>query len=210
MANELEIRREVPTCQVDVRPRPAKLFGDRRQRTGAVDQDLDRVTGPNGQVALRPAADRRRERFLPPELLEAPAVVAADLLGDLAADPALRVQQKVSRVATAQMRRNPASLDEDGTNAITTAETTSAKADGDEREQSAGACITALSSRGAREETWRGVWSPFPPASSAARATFGGCSALRVGRRFRLVSGFAAAAERPFPRRRLHGRCAKS
>jgi hypothetical protein len=67
-------------------------------------------------------------------------VVAADLLGDLAADPALRVQQKVSRVAT-QMRR-------------------SSRGAGEETWRVFWSRIPLLGPRASRER----VWGFFPPA----------------------------------------------
>ena len=43
-----------------------ELVGDRGQRLGAVDQDLDRVPGARRRLARRPASSRNVERPLPP------------------------------------------------------------------------------------------------------------------------------------------------
>ncbi len=89
VAFEVERGREVPACDVDMRPGLPQLLGHRRQSLGAVDEDLHRVSGARRKGALRPAARRGVERPLPIEPLKPPVVVGADLAADGRAEPTL-------------------------------------------------------------------------------------------------------------------------
>ena len=89
VTREREVRREVPARQMHVRVRLAELSGDRGQRLRAVDQDLDGVPGTHRRLPGRPAARRRVERAPPADPGQPSRVMAADLLADLPAEPAL-------------------------------------------------------------------------------------------------------------------------
>ena len=87
--DERERGREVPAGKVDVRVGAEKFLGHRRQRFGAVDQDVDRIAGARRRIRLGPAARRRRKRSLPPDPAEPSPVVRADLRADPGSEPRL-------------------------------------------------------------------------------------------------------------------------
>ena len=106
---EREVGREVPARQVDVRLRGAQRLRDRRQRLRAVDEDLDRVPGARRRAFIRPATGRWLQRLRPTDPREASPVMAADLLRDLFAEPALHGEERLAdrsqRVDAAQILR---------------------------------------------------------------------------------------------------------
>ena len=87
VALEREVRREVPTCQMNVRARLTQFLRDRRQGLGAIDQNLDRIPRPHWRITGGPPPDRRLERARPSDPPQTPLMMAADLLRDLIAEP---------------------------------------------------------------------------------------------------------------------------
>ena len=74
--DELEVRREVPTGDVDEVARVLHGLGDLRQRVRAVDEDLERAALARRRVAGRPqAVVGRLERPLPAQAPQAAAVL---------------------------------------------------------------------------------------------------------------------------------------
>ncbi len=105
VALEREVRREMPAGQMNVRACLAELLRDRGQRLGAVDQNLDGIPGPDRGITGRPAAARGLERARPADPPQTALVMAADLLGDLIAEPTLdRKQKPPNRRAWAALR----------------------------------------------------------------------------------------------------------
>ena len=110
VALERKVGREVPPSQVDVRLGGAQGLRDRRQCLRAVDEDLDRVAGTRRRALVRPPTGRWFQRVEPTDPREASPVMAADLLRDLLAEPALdgeeRLADRSQRVdASAQILR---------------------------------------------------------------------------------------------------------
>ncbi len=74
----------------------AQCLRDRRQCLGAVDEDLDRVPGARRRALVRPPAGRWLQRLEPADPREASPVMAADLLRDLLAEPALHGEERLA------------------------------------------------------------------------------------------------------------------
>ena len=87
VAFECKAWREVPAGEVHMRAGAAQRVGDPRQRSLAVDQDLERVAVADRR-SFRPAPCGRIERPLPPDSAQAASVVRTDLPGQLVAGPA--------------------------------------------------------------------------------------------------------------------------
>ena len=96
LALERKVGREVPPGQVDVRLGGAQCLRDRRQCLRAVDEDLDRVPGTRRRALVRPSTGRRLQRLEPADPREASSVMAADLLRDLLAEPALHGEERLA------------------------------------------------------------------------------------------------------------------
>jgi hypothetical protein len=81
-ADESEVRRQEPVGQMDVRARRPQLGCDQRERLGAVDQDVDRVSGSRRRLADGPGGSRSIKRLLPADPAQPAAVMPSDLIGD--------------------------------------------------------------------------------------------------------------------------------
>jgi hypothetical protein len=78
-----------------MRAGPLQLLGDRGQSFSAVDQYVDGVARTGLGVSGCPSAGRRVECMFPADSLQAPLMVRADLLADLAPEPAFGIEQDV-------------------------------------------------------------------------------------------------------------------
>ena len=93
VALEREVRREVPTRQMDVRARLTQFLRDRRKGLGAVDQDVDRIPKPHWRRTGGPPSGRRLKRAAPSDPPQTPLMMAADLPRDLIAKPSLEEER---------------------------------------------------------------------------------------------------------------------
>jgi hypothetical protein len=74
----VEIRREVPAGEIDVRARTLDLGRDRREGLGAVDEDLDQVPRTRRRLATCPAACGRLECAESADSPQPPPMVSDD------------------------------------------------------------------------------------------------------------------------------------
>ena len=95
LAYEREVRREEPAGDVHMGPGGRQLRRHCRQRFGSVDQDLDRVALPRRRLSRRPANPIAIKRAFPTAATQSPPVVSADLIGNRAAQQALRREQRL-------------------------------------------------------------------------------------------------------------------
>ena len=101
---EGDARREVPAREMDVRSRLPELAGDARERCRAVDQDLQAVSVMHLR-AFRPPTCGRIERVFPADASQPPAVVPADLCGELGAGPLRERRHLLPRSCGSALRR---------------------------------------------------------------------------------------------------------
>ena len=127
-ALERERRSEVPPGDVDVRLRAAQRVDHRRQRLRAVDQNLDAVAGSRRKLPGGPLARLGMESVRPPDPLQSPPVMTADLFGDLFTHPTLERKghppERIKPSDHRQILRYRASLNEKSANAINPTATT--------------------------------------------------------------------------------------
>ena len=88
---QLQVRRQVPAGDVDVRLGLRKLLGDRGKRGGAVDQHLEVVALTRWRSGARVAATRRVERVLPADAAKAAPVPRPNGVLDPLGDPLAEV-----------------------------------------------------------------------------------------------------------------------
>jgi hypothetical protein len=99
VALEREVRRKVPSGQMNVRACLSQFRHHRREGLRAVDENVDRVTGPHRRLSGRPTPGRGLERTLPPDPSQATLVVVANLPADLIAEPALGCEEETPKLA---------------------------------------------------------------------------------------------------------------
>ena len=95
-AGELELGGDVPAREVYVRLGGGDGFRHRRQRCRAIDQHLERVSGPRPWIALGPASRRRIDRRPPADAAESSPVMRTGEPLDQLTERAIRNIQWIS------------------------------------------------------------------------------------------------------------------
>ena len=95
-ADEGEVRREIPPCDMNMRPSLLEFSCNPRQRLRPVDQHFDVVALPRRRLSGGPTSRRGVERAVPTDPPQPPPMVAADCVRDTVCEPAFSGKEEIA------------------------------------------------------------------------------------------------------------------